>query len=73
MWLVEGAAGPSAIFVAGCNSTTESSDCVCEKGKQGDTVWCEKCSAGYVAGVKTKCAGCYEAKQGGPACAACAK
>ena len=38
--------------------------CSCEQGKQGTDVWCEKCSAGYVDGTKTKCRSCFEGKTG---------
>lgn len=45
----------------------------CGKGKAGEAVWCESCSAGFVDGQKVKCKGCFQAKTGGPKCAACAK
>ena len=45
---------------------------MCAKGKAGETVWCAKCAKGFVGGESTKCEGCYAAKQGGPACEACA-
>ena len=29
-------------------------ECSCSRGKQGETVWCDKCQVGYVKGEKTK-------------------
>lgn len=66
--------------LAGCENTesgthtsanTATGCATCAKGKAGEAVWCEGCDAGYVSGTKTKCKGCYTAKTGGPACAAC--
>jgi len=45
----------------------------CFAGKTGTDVFCESCKAGYMDGEKvTKCKSCFDAKQGGPACEACA-
>ncbi|RMG17029.1 MAG: hypothetical protein D6731_04870 [Planctomycetota bacterium] len=62
----------------GCASKQAAGDdaaapaCVCEKGKQGENVWCESCKVGYVDGKKVKCQDCYKAKTGqGPACTKC--
>ncbi len=33
----------------------------CAKGEAGETVWCEKCGAGFVKGVKVACKDCYAA------------
>ena len=46
--------------------------CVCSVGMAGGTVWCPHCSVGYVKGEKTGCESCFAAKNGGPACEACA-
>jgi hypothetical protein len=43
----------------------------CEKGKTGESVWCDSCKAGYVKGEKVTCQGCFTAKSGGPACPTC--
>ena len=45
-----------------CNQKSEdaqashehSAQCSCSRGKQGETVWCDKCQVGYVKGEKTK-------------------
>ena len=42
-------------------------------GEFGSKAWCEACAAGYVDGDKTRCQACFEAKQGGPGCEACAQ
>ena len=34
--------------------------CSCDKGKKGETVWCDKCGVGYVDGKKIKDKGEYE-------------
>ena len=44
----------------------------CAKGAKGESVWCDACAQGFVAGEKVTCKGCYAAKTGGPACATCA-
>lgn len=65
-----------ALPLAGCgDDATKGAEaaCSCDKGKAGETVWCEACNAGYVKGEKTKCEACFKAKTGdGPACEACA-
>ncbi len=38
--------------------------CVCSKGKEGETVWCEACGAGYHEGKKMKCEGCFAKASG---------
>ena len=64
--------------IAGCASDSKSvsanapAGCeACQIGKDGGTARCDACGVGYVDGKKTKCMGCYAAKTGGPACAAC--
>ena len=44
----------------------------CAKGKAGEAAWCDSCKVGYVDAKKVACRGCFLAKTGGPACAACA-
>jgi hypothetical protein len=51
----------------------EPAACSCEAGKAGETTWCADCEKGYVDGKATDCKDCYQAKQGGAACEACAK
>ena len=63
------AAAPAAPSAA---SDGNKKACVCAKGKAGETVWCDGCSAGYVKGTKTKCKGCFTAKSGGEPCKDCA-
>ena len=57
---------------ANSSSSTETAGCTCPEGKSGDTTWCHGCKVGYVGGEKVHCGGCYTAKNGGPACQACA-
>ena len=45
---------------------------MCERGMKGESVWCDHCGHGFVAGAKVACKGCYAAKTGGPPCEACA-
>lgn len=52
--------------------TTEQAVCSCEKGKQGETVWCASCDKGYIGGEATGCQGCVNtALGGGGACESC--
>ncbi len=36
--------------------------CNCAKGKDGGTVWCEKCAKGFIGGKATKCKSCWQGK-----------
>ena len=36
--------------------------CTCVKGKEGGTVWCEKCAKGFIGGNATKCKSCWLGK-----------
>ena len=62
----------AAFLLSGCGEEA-AAQCSCEEGKAGGTVWCEKCSKGYVKGKATKCEGCVEAANSGGECEACAK
>jgi hypothetical protein len=46
----------------------------CAKGKAGETVWCESCSAGFHDSKKIKCQGCFDKLSGktDKDCASCA-
>ena len=62
-----------ALSLAACGDKDNAAEaaCDCDKGKAGETVWCEKCAAGYMDGNETKCKDCWSAKQGkGPDCKA---
>ena len=55
-------------------ATAEKPACeTCEKGKSGETVWCDHCGAGYADSKKIKCQGCWKAKADGTECTSCAK
>lgn len=67
--------------LAGCDSTSSMSDSghasasactACTAGKAGQTVWCDSCNAGFVAGKMTACHDCYVAAKTGGECAKCA-
>lgn len=69
------AAGLLVVGVSGCHLLKgggHSGCTACAAGKEGKTVWCDGCSKGFVDGKSTGCAACFKAKQGGPACEACA-
>ena len=36
----------------------------CDKGKVGDTVWCDACNAGFIDGKKIDCKSCFDGKAG---------
>ena len=36
----------------------------CTKGKSGETIWCEKCGHGFLAGKKMGCKACFDGKSG---------
>ena len=50
--------------VCNVSALDKNAACLCSKGKAGDTVWCHKCSLGYVDGEKIKCPGQFKAKAG---------
>jgi len=57
---------------AGDISASETSAvCLCEQGKAGATVWCHKCSTGYVGGEKIKCPEQFKTKAGGAVTSPC--
>ncbi len=36
----------------------------CDKGKAGETVWCDTCNAGFIDGKKIDCKSCFDGKTG---------
>lgn len=78
------ALGALAVGASACGSTSHDHKAMaadsgqmacpmCAAGKSGDTVWCEKCGAGYVGGEKVACKDCYASMSaGGGPCEMCA-
>ena len=55
-----------AFALPGCGDKSGEAEaaCSCDKGKAGETVWCEACKVGYVDSDKTSCKDCFTGKSG---------
>ena len=51
--VTDAAAGEAHADAGDAHQGHEGAACTCSKGKQGETIWCETCSKGYINGQAT--------------------